>query len=63
MRDLLIFDRVVQAAGSDKVRVGPGVGQHCGHVRQVIEVGFSRFTLAALVRGLLAAKSAARATT
>ena len=36
--------------GDRKVRVSPGVGQYCGHVRQVIEVGFGRLTLAALVR-------------
>ena len=40
MSDLLVFDRVVQIAGSHKVRVSPGICQQCGHVRQVVEVRF-----------------------
>lgn len=49
VRDLLVFDRVVQVASGDKVRVCTGVGQHRCHMRQVIEVRLGSFSLAALV--------------
>jgi len=49
MRDFLILDRVVQVASRHQVGVGPGIGQQCRHVDQVVETGLCRFALASLM--------------
>jgi hypothetical protein len=49
MRDFLILDRVVPVASGHEVGVGPGIGQQCRHMGQVVEVGLCRLALASLM--------------